>query len=61
MMVPVAVPMRIERPSDRLRGSFGPTVYAVRWKKNVHLGMVVRCSLKTLGVTLIAGLVLGRV
>lgn len=40
---------------------FGPTVYAVRWKENVYLGMVVHCTLNTLGVTLVAGLVLGRV
>jgi CAAX protease family protein len=39
---------------------FGPTVYAVRWKENVYLGMVVHCALNTLGVTLVAGLVLGR-
>ncbi len=40
---------------------FGPTVYAVRWKENVYLGMVVHCTLNTLGVTLVAGLILGRV
>jgi membrane protease YdiL (CAAX protease family) len=39
---------------------FGPTVYAVRWKENVYLGMVVHCTLNTLGVILVAGLVLGR-
>jgi len=38
----------------------GPTVYAVRWKRNVYLGMVVHCSLNLLGVTLVAGLVFGR-
>jgi uncharacterized protein len=39
---------------------FGPTVYAVRWKENVYLGMVVHCTLNTLGVVIVAGLVLGR-
>ena len=29
---------------------FGPTVYAVRWKRNVYLGMVVHCSLNTIAV-----------
>jgi len=40
---------------------FGPTVYAVHWKENVYLGMVVHCTLNTLGVILVAGLILGRV
>jgi len=40
---------------------FGPTVYAVRWKENVYLGMVVHCSLNTLGIILISSLVLSRV
>ena len=39
----------------------GPTVYAVRWKENVYLGMVLHCTLNTLSVILVAGLVLGRV
>jgi membrane protease YdiL (CAAX protease family) len=39
---------------------FGPTVYAVRWKRNVYLGMVVHCSLNTLAVLLVAALVLGQ-
>ena len=39
---------------------FGPTVYAVRWKENVYLGMVVHCTLNTISVSLVAGLVLGR-
>jgi len=39
---------------------FGPTVYAVRWKANVYLGMVVHCSLNTLGIILVIGMVLGR-
>jgi membrane protease YdiL (CAAX protease family) len=38
----------------------GPTVYAVRWKENVYLGMVVHCTLNTLGVLLISSLILGR-
>ena len=32
---------------------FAPTVYAVRWTRNVYLGMVVHCSLNTLGVVLL--------
>lgn len=39
---------------------FGPTVYAVRWKRNVYLGMVVHCSLNTIGVALVATMVAGR-
>jgi uncharacterized protein len=39
---------------------FAPTVYAVRWKQNFYLGMVVHCTLNTLGVLLVAGLVTGR-
>jgi uncharacterized protein len=39
---------------------FAPTVYAVRWKQNVYLGMVVHCSLNTLGVLLVAILVTSR-
>ena len=38
----------------------GPTVYAVRWKQNVYLGMAVHCALNTLGVLLISSLILGR-
>jgi membrane protease YdiL (CAAX protease family) len=38
----------------------GPIAYAVRWKRNVYLGMVVHCSLNTLGVLIVAALVLGR-
>jgi len=40
---------------------FGPTVYAVRWKENVYLGMVVHCSLNTIGIILVASQVLGRI
>jgi uncharacterized protein len=40
---------------------FGPTVYAVRWKQNIYLGMVVHCTLNTLGVVLIAGVVLSMI
>jgi len=39
---------------------FGPTVYAVRWKENVFLGMAVHCTLNTLGVVLISSLILSR-
>jgi uncharacterized protein len=37
-----------------------PMVYAVRSRRNIYLGMVVHCTLNTLGVLLVAGLVLGR-
>jgi CAAX protease family protein len=40
---------------------FGPTVYAVRWKENVYLGMVVHCTLNNLGIIVITSLVLSRV
>lgn len=39
---------------------FGPTVYAVRWKENVYLGMVVHCTLNTLGIIIVASLVFSR-
>jgi CAAX protease family protein len=38
----------------------GPTVYAVRWKHNIYLGMVVHCSLNSIGVLLVAAMVAGR-
>lgn len=38
----------------------GPTVYAVRWTRNVVLGMVVHCTLNVLGVALVSAMVLGR-
>ena len=38
---------------------FGPTVYAVRWKRNIFLGMAVHCSLNTIAVLLLASLILG--
>jgi hypothetical protein len=37
----------------------GPMVYAVRWKRNVYLGMVVHCSLNSLAVLFVARQVLG--
>ena len=37
-----------------------PMIYAVRWKKNVYLGMVVHCALNLLGVVLVTNLVLTR-
>jgi membrane protease YdiL (CAAX protease family) len=40
--------------------AIGPMVYAVRWTRNVYLGMVVHCSLNTLGVILVATMVFGR-
>ena len=39
---------------------FGPTVYAVRWRRNVYLGMVVHCSLNAIAVSLVASMVAGR-
>jgi membrane protease YdiL (CAAX protease family) len=39
---------------------FAPTVYAVRWKQNLYLGMAVHCSLNSLAVLLVAGMVFGR-
>ena len=39
----------------------GPTVYAVWWKRNVWLGIAVHCALNTLGVLLVAGMILGRI
>jgi CAAX protease family protein len=41
--------------------ALGPTVYAVRWKENVYLGMVVHCTGNTLGIILVGSLVLGRI
>jgi membrane protease YdiL (CAAX protease family) len=38
-----------------------PTVYAVRRTRSVYLGMVVHCSLNTLGVLLVAMAILGRI
>ncbi|MFL5778229.1 MAG: CPBP family intramembrane glutamic endopeptidase [Chloroflexota bacterium] len=39
---------------------FGPTVYAVWWKRNIYLGMVVHCTLNTLGVLILSSLILSR-
>jgi uncharacterized protein len=39
---------------------FAPTVYAVRWKGNAYLGMVVHCSLNSIAVVLVASLVFHR-
>ena len=36
----------------------GPMVYAVRWKRNVYLGMAVHCALTTLAVALTTSSVL---
>jgi len=40
--------------------AIGPTVYAVRWTRNVYLGMVVHCTLNTIGVLLVASMVMAR-
>lgn len=37
-----------------------PTIYAVRWKENIYLGMVVHCTLNTLGMILVGSLILSR-
>jgi membrane protease YdiL (CAAX protease family) len=39
--------------------ALAPMVYAVRWKRNVYLGMAVHCSLNSLGVLIIAMTVIG--
>jgi CAAX protease family protein len=38
-----------------------PTFYAVRRRRNMYLGMVVHCSLNTIGVSLVAAMVLSRI
>jgi uncharacterized protein len=38
----------------------GPTVYAVRWTRNIYLGMIVHASLNTLSVVIVAAQILGR-
>ena len=38
-----------------------PTIYAVRRTRSVYLGMVVHCTLNTLGVLLVAIAILGRI
>jgi hypothetical protein len=40
--------------------AIGPMVYAVQWKRNVYLGMVVHCTLNTISVALVVALVIGR-
>jgi membrane protease YdiL (CAAX protease family) len=37
------------------------TVYAVRARRNIYLGMAVHCSLNTIGVLLVAAMVLARI
>ena len=39
----------------------GPMVYAVRWKRNVYLGMAVHCALNTLAVALTTSSVLSLI
>jgi uncharacterized protein len=39
---------------------FGPTVYAVRAKRNIYLGMAVHCSLNTISVFLVGSMIFGR-
>ena len=39
---------------------FAPTVYAVRWKRNIYLGMIVHCSLNSIAVVLVAMMVFSR-
>jgi membrane protease YdiL (CAAX protease family) len=40
--------------------ALAPTAYAVRWKKNIYLGMVVHCAGNILGIFLVGSLILGR-
>jgi CAAX protease family protein len=37
-----------------------PTVYAVRWKQNIYLGMVIHCTGNILGIALLTNIILGR-
>lgn len=39
---------------------FGPTAYAVRWTRNVSIGIVVHCTLNVISVVLVAAAVMGR-
>jgi membrane protease YdiL (CAAX protease family) len=39
----------------------GPTVYAVRWKRNVYLGMIVHCALNVISVLIVVALVSSRI
>jgi hypothetical protein len=41
--------------------ALAPTVYAVRWKGNVYVGMVVHCTGNILGIILVGSLILGRI
>ena len=41
--------------------ALAPTVYAVRWKENIYLGMVVHCTGNVLGIILIGSLILSRI
>ena len=38
----------------------GPMVFAVRWKRNVYLGILIHCALNLIGVLLVAKQVQGR-
>jgi uncharacterized protein len=38
----------------------GPMVYAVRWKRNIYLGMAVHCTLNAIAVVTVASLVFSR-
>jgi membrane protease YdiL (CAAX protease family) len=38
----------------------GPFAYAVRWKRNIYLGMAVHCTLNVIAVLIVASLVFGR-
>jgi CAAX protease family protein len=41
--------------------AIAPTVYAVHRTRNVYVGMAVHCTLNTLGVLLVIGMVAGRI
>ena len=56
LSLPFVVPWQI---LARILG-MGPTIYAVRWKKNIYLGMAVHCTLNLLGLVLVTNLLLAR-
>jgi len=49
--------MADRRPHSRV----APKVHAVRWKRNVYLGMAVHSALNMIAVVLVAAAVLSRI
>jgi membrane protease YdiL (CAAX protease family) len=41
--------------------ALAPMVYAVRWKQNIYLGMVIHCTGNVLGIALLTNIILGRI